>query len=162
MPSPLNDKTNVTPFVCGVRFSEDATTFLGTNPSNFNDTGFIPGATEDIYTSISSLKYVQTSKRTKSGQAFNQKFQFQFPNGDAFIAQRIEDILKARILIIYLTDGSRMLLGRNDYYQNTRPSITTSNNTRITQITFECNSIFPAGKYDVLSGNLLPQLFPIG
>lgn len=162
MSSALSQKSLSTPFICGVRFSNDPEISLGTNPNNFNDVQLAIGATQDVYASISSLQYVQTSQRNKPGQEYNQKFQFQFPNGDTLIANRIEEIMTARVLILSLTDGSNMVLGRNDYYQNTRPTITSTNNTRTTQITFSCNSIFPVGKYTTLVASLLPQFFPIG
>ena len=55
------------------------------------------------------------------------------------MAARLQEILQSRYMIMKLTNGEFIIIGRNDIDQNTRPKITTESNTRTTQITFECD-----------------------
>lgn len=154
-------KSIQTPFVCELYYSKGDKSFTAIGPNGFIDTLLLEAAYQDIYASLSAIQFVQKSSSSRSGDSFLQQLRFQFPNGDKQMGSRIQEILQTRYMIMKLTNGEFMIIGRNDIDQNTRPKITTESNTRTTQITFECVSIFPAGRFTDLSGKLLPDFVPL-
>lgn len=157
----LAEKSTETPFICGLYYSKGDKSYPAIGPKGFTDTVLLEAAYQDVYASLSAIQLVQKSSSSRSGDSYTQQLRFQFPNGDTDMAARIQEIMRARYMIIKLTNKEFMIIGRNDLEQNTRPTITSENNTRITQITFESQSIFPAGRFNDVSGKLLPALIPL-
>ena len=157
----LAEKSTEKPFICGVAYSRSLKSYPKTGENGFVNTSLLSDVFEDLYASISAIAFNQKSTNTRSGVYFTQQLRLQFPNGDAFMAARIQELMRARYMIIKLTNGRSLIIGRNDVDQNTRPKITIESNTRTTQVTFESQSIFPAGHFNDLSGKLLPQLIPL-
>ena len=157
----LAEKSTEKPFICGVAYSRSLKSYPKTGENGFVNTSLLSGVFEDVYASISAIAFNQKSTRTRSGDQYTHQLRLQFPNGDEYMAARIQELMRARYMIIKLTNGRSLIIGRNDVDQNTRPKITIESNTRTTQVTFECQSIFPAGHFNDLSGKLLPQLIPL-
>ena len=157
----LSQKSTQTPFICGLYYAKDGKAYAAVGLKGFNDTVLLEAAYQNVYASLSAISFIQKSSDSRSGRSYTQQLQFQFPNGDTFMADRIEEIQQARYMIMKLTNQELMIIGRNDLDQNTRPKITTESNTRTTQVTFECISISPTGRFTDLSGKLLPSLVPL-
>ena len=157
----LTEKSAEKPFICGLAYSTNSKSFPEVGANGFVNTSLLAGIYDDLYASISTIAFNQKSTKTRSGVYFTRQLRLQFPNGDELMAARIQELLRARYMIIKLTNGRSLIIGRNDVDQNTRPTITIESNTRTTQVTFECQSIFPAGHFNDLSGKLLPQLIPL-
>ena len=157
----LANKSAETPFICSLHYAKAGSSYSAIGEKGFTDTVLLEAAYQDIYSSISTIRFSQKSTPSRSGDSFTQQVQFQFPNGDKEMAARLQEILQTRYMIMKLTNGELMIIGRNDIDQNTRPKITSENNTRTTQITFESVSIFPAGRFTDLSGKLMPDFVPL-
>ncbi|RXG32031.1 hypothetical protein [Leeuwenhoekiella marinoflava] len=157
----LAAKATQTPFICGLYYSKGDKSYAAVGSKGFTDTILLEEAYQDVYASLSAIRFSQKSTPSRSGDSFAQQLQFQFPNGDKEMAARITEIKRAKYMILKLTNNEFMIIGRNDLEQNTRPTITSENNTRTTQITFEAQSIFPAGRFNDVSGKLLPALIPL-
>lgn len=161
MSSPLSSKSLVTPFICGLKYAgKSQSTPAVSGEGAFFNTVLLDVSSDDIYSSLSGIRFVQKSKDTRAGEMYTQELFFTFPNGDVDNANRIREIKRAHYMIVKLTDNTTFVIGRNDYEQNTQPKITTENTTRVTRVSFKVESIFPAGRFTDISGELLPSLFP--
>ena len=157
----LAAKATQTPFICGLYYSKGDKSYAAVGSKGFTDTILLEEAYQDVYASLSAIRFSQKSSSSRSGDMYTQQLQFQFPNGDALMSDRIQEINQARYMILKLTNNELMIIGRNDLEQNTRPKITIENNTRTTQVTFECVSMFSAGRFTDVSGKLLPDFVPL-
>jgi hypothetical protein len=111
--------------------------------------------------SISSVDYAQESVTSKAGVSYRQKVTFRFPNGDPSRADRIALMQKITMVNIKLSDGRLLTIGRNDFNQNTKPTIKTTENSKVCEVEIESSSIFPTGytpSYDQFG---LPVFIPL-
>lgn len=97
----------------------------------------------DPYYSKGSVSFNEVSKNSRSGPYYTQQVVFRFPSNDRNRAQRIEIIKSMDYLGLVLTNKSELVVGRNDAFQNKKPTITTSSNTILTEVKLETNSIQP-------------------
>lgn len=111
--------------------------------------------------SISSIDYAQESVTSKAGISYKQKVTFRFPNGDQYRADRIALMQKIKFVNIKLTDGRLLTIGRNDFNQNTKPIIKTTENTKVCEVEIESQSIFPTGYTPSYDRFGLPVFIPL-
>lgn len=147
--------------LCGVyvSFSGDMT------PSNID--GFqrfnnhIPSFSnfEKIASPISKIQFQESSKQTNAGLVFTQEVTFQFSGSDAFQAQRIEMFHLIKYLGLELNNGKRLVIGRNDYFQNAKPNIEVANNAQGLVIALSSRSIMASGF--VPTPKFYPYLIPV-
>jgi hypothetical protein len=111
--------------------------------------------------SISSINYAQESVTSAAGTSYKQKVIFRFPNGDAYRADRIALMQKIKFVNIKLSDGRLLTIGRNDFNQNTKPIIKTTENSKACEVEIESQSIFPSGYTPSYDRFGLPVFIPL-
>src|SRR5690606_41671855 len=53
---------------------------------------------------------------------------------DSSRADRIAQLHKIKFITLNLSNGKALIIGRNDFYQNTKPKVSVESNHRITQL----------------------------
>ena len=127
----------------------------------FYDSYLASSAAQSVYFGKSSVSFSEVSKEHKAGDYFEQKVQLSFPNSDAERALRIEEFRKAKFLVVQLSGGNALLLGRNDYFQNALPTIKISSNAQLTTVEFTSTSMMPVGLLPEYNSGLLPHSVPV-
>ena len=160
----INDRVHLNPFICKVLFdfSGTATPVAGNQVlQNFYDTAFDSAADfQEIYNSKGKVRFSEEGEQTSAGMLYTQKLVIQFPNGDLKRSERVENLTKVKHIAIGLTTSKNIILGRNDFYQNTRPKVKIETNEKTAAISFTFKSIFTCG-YTALSGqNVFPFVIP--
>ena len=166
----LLDKVKVNPEICHISldfdgglnadYSKAAQNFYNSkeNGNNWNKTHF--GKT--------TVSFQEDSKTSDAGESFTQTLSIKFPSNDDHRSDRIAFFKFVKFIKLDLTNGAQMVLGRNDYFQNKTPKVTTRSTHKFTTVTFVIESIFAAGF--VLAGDgsvtdylneLLPHDIPI-
>lgn len=112
------------------------------------------------YSSISKINFSEESVINAAGTYFKQKVEIQFPVTDKNRAERIALFHKLKYLKVLLTDGTALVIGRNDVYQNTLPTIKSKSNENLCAIEIETQSIGPAGFTSLIS-NSPPIIIPL-
>ncbi len=167
MPTPselLQKVSNEILSICGIEFD-----FAGQLVPSFSEASqnFFDSANPnanwiDTYFSKSSLKFSEESKTEKAGIKYVQSLIWSFPNNDHNRSIRINELHKVKYIKLVLTDHSRIVLGRNDFFQNTPPSVRVVSNVNKTEVTFSVASIFPFGFLESLDqGGFFPVDIPI-
>jgi len=95
------------------------------------------------YFSKGSIDFKEESETTSAGIKYKQKFSFRFPCADAIRAERISLLLTAKFLRFKLTNGFWLTVGRNDYFQNTKPLLKIKTNKQLCDLEGETQSIYP-------------------
>ena len=111
------------------------------NAGSYFNLAEVGSTATDIYTTSGSVKFSETSQKTRAGVAFSQKLVFKLPTSDELRAQRISQFHKIKLLEITLTNGAKFLFGRNDINQNTAPDCKTQSDEKLTTVEFSQNSI---------------------
>jgi hypothetical protein len=122
----------------------------------------IPVAThfQEAYAGKASVDFSEESDITKAGIAWKQKLVIRFPVSDDSRAERLDLFHRVKYVMIKLNNSKHIILGRNDFHQNSRIKIQAKVNERIGQVEFATSTIFPVG-YAPPSGGGLPTFFPI-
>lgn len=160
----LSQKVQDFPFICGV-YLNFSSKFDPVNNAdilqNFFDTDLLNSDIEQIYISKSKTQFQEQSQPTRSGDEYKQQLTISFPITSIQRSENIERVKKAKNIIIRLTNGRYLLIGRNDIETNTKPKVKFQSNERIAVFQFETKSIFPTG-YTFLEGLAgFPFLIPI-
>jgi len=150
--------------ICGLEFD-----FSGQLVPSFSETAqnFFDSANPDAnwiaaYFSQSSIKFSEDSKQTKAGTSYSQAIKWSIPNNDKNRSLRIAELHKVKYIKFVLTDDSRIVIGRNDFFQNAAPKISTKSDHNKTIVTFNFVSIFPFGFLESLDqGGYFPVDIPI-
>ena len=150
--------------ICGLEFDfsgNHVPSFSGLY-QNFFDTQMTSENFVKNYFSSSSISLSEDSSQEAAGIKYQQKLTWSFPNNDKNRSIRINEIQKVKFVKLVLTDGSRIVLGRNDFFQNARPVILTESDHLKTVVTFNFKSIFSFGFLEGTdTGYLFPLDFPI-
>ncbi len=116
---------------------------------------------ERVYASVASINFYQESVITSAGYSYKQKVVFQFPNSDGLGASRIKLLEKIEYIKLNQNNSLDIVVGRNDFFQNTAPIIKTTSDEQICQITIESSSISPAGITPNINAFGLPVFIPL-
>ena len=158
----LEKVTNRT-FICGIEFSFNSVAI----PSAiegwqlFYNTTFSNADFEKAYAGKSSFDFAEESFDSPSGTSYKQKLTFRFPVTDSKRAERIALFKKINYVKLKTTTGLDIIIGRNDYTQNTRPIVKVKSNEQIAEMTIETQSIFPSGFTPNPSAYGLPSIIPL-
>lgn len=98
-----------------------------------------------IHFGMGSVSFGEESTFSASGTFWKQVVTIRLPSTDAKRAERLELISKAKFLKLKLSNGLDLVIGRNDFNQNTKPKITVKTNIKIAEIEFTSLSIVPTG-----------------
>ncbi len=150
------------PNICKVYFSFSGKS-LAYNPlePEFENTILSNGLIQETYFHKGSIQFSENSKQINAGTIYEQTLSISFNSSDANRSTRITTLEKANHIIIILTNGEKFIMGRNDFYQNKKPILNTTNNHIKTSAEFYCESIIPISKYigNVLIGT--PGIVPL-
>lgn len=155
----LIQKTTSIPNICGIEIDASAE-LLPTSVGSlqpFSNTLVVSNEAVPVYFGKGSVSFSQQGKSTRSGMLYEQKLKIRFPNGDLFPAERIDQYQKASFIYIKLSNGTKLFLGRNDYYQNAPIDFSIKTTSQIAEITYSTTSIFPVG----LTNGSLEFAFPL-
>lgn len=143
------DKVEHLPVTCSIEISVtgNAKQRIFSGIGNFYDSTSADVNFEDAYFGKGSLSFSEEMKPSNSGNVFRQKVIFRFPNNDLQRSERMDLLARVRFINIILSDGRKMIIGRNDIRQNARIRPEIETNERQAEITIESVSMFPAGFY---------------
>lgn len=114
------------------------------------------------YASLSSIDFEEASINSPAGTSYDQKVVFRFPKNDSHRAERIALMQKIKFVKLSFSNGLDLVVGRNDYNQNTAPRIKIKTNKKLCEVSVECKSIFPSGHTPSEAQFGLPTLIPVG
>lgn len=116
---------------------------------------------EKTYSTPLTIEFNEESSESNAGYSFKQKVTFRFKSADRNRSERLALFHQINYVKLKQTNGLMLVIGRNDFYQNTPPKITTKSDENITEISIESNSMFASGYVapNTLFG--LPALIPI-
>lgn len=158
----LLKKVSKTPSICSIYldFTGDSIN-LDFQSSSFHSTILTNGLLEETHFQKGSVSLSEESDETAAGTYFKQTLQITFNSSDENRSERITEYHKTKHIIIKLSNGETLIMGRNDFKQNKRPRITSSHTHNKSTIQFYCESILPLSKYggSVLVG--LPEIIPL-
>lgn len=117
----------------------------GSDHQNFFDAVGNEFTWKDIHFGKQSVSFKESEKQAKSGSIYTQTLSISFPNTDGQRTDRIEKIKTANFVQIELSNGQKLVMGRNDFYQNKKPVIKASSSALKTTITFTTQSMFSIG-----------------
>lgn len=143
----LLDRVRSNPFFCGIEISflADAVPSIQVNWQPFYNSTFINNDFEKAYASIGSIDFQEESIDSAAGVSYDQKVVFRFPVTDANRSERIALFHTIKFVKLKLTTGQDIIIGRNDFQQNTKPKIKSKSNAKTCEINIESRSIFPSG-----------------
>lgn len=161
-------KVSINPFICAIEldFSGNLTPNNSNVPRSFFNSLGNSLTWEEAYFGKKTVSLKETSKNVAAGTQYTQKLSIKFPSTDINRSERIYLFNKVKFVKIVMNTGLKLVLGRNDFFQNKKPAVTASSTTTHTIITFTSNSIFPIGTVDevditTFGDNLLPNNLPI-
>ena len=153
----LTERVQANVTICGIEVDLSAKEFASGNfdvqpfyNSNLNESNF-----QKVYSSSGSIRFQETSEESVAGTAYTQNVTMKFPSFDNKRSQRIEELRYLKFISLKLNDGQSLLLGRNDFFQNTRPKISVQSSEKVTMVSMVTQSVFPIGFF----GNTVPYGF---
>ncbi len=149
--------------ICGIAIDLSALPVPSYSESGqpFYDSFLASSAAQSVYFGKRSVSFSEESKETAAGTSWEIKASITFPNSDAQRAHRIEEFRKAKYLIVQLSGGNALFLGRNDYFQNTTPTIKIKSNEQLTMVEFSPLAMMPTGFLPNYNPGLLPHDVPV-
>lgn len=158
----LSKKVSTVPNICKV-YLDFTGKSLAFNPNvaNFGDTIITNGLIQETYFQKGSIQFSEKSAETAAGVKYVQEINISFNSSDADRAKRIHEMHNIHHVILELTNGETIVIGRNDYFQNKKPKVNTSNNQIKTVVEIATESMIPTSNYigNVLVG--LPDIIPL-
>lgn len=159
----LRDRVLSNIILCGVEIAFQATalpsTIEGWQPfynNIFENTTF-----EKAYASVASINFDQEGASSNAGFSYKQRVTFRFPNSDGLSAERISLLEKIKYVKLKQNNGLDIVVGRNDFIQNTAPTIKIANDEQLCQVTIESLSISPSGYTPTYDRFGLPAFIPL-
>ncbi len=141
------DRVLANVIICGLKV-----TFIGsTKPSDiegwqpFYNSLLVGADQQKLYASVGSVDFDEESANDDAGVYYTQKLTFRFPASDQYRAERIALLQKIKFVTISLTNGLDIVVGRNDYNQNTPPIVKVKTNEQLCSVEITSQSIFPSG-----------------
>lgn len=159
----ISERVYSNPHICGIQLDVSAKEFAAGNLDiqPFYNTNITEGQFKEVYYSIGSARFTETSSENSSGIVYVQKVAIKFPSNDKYRSQRLEELRRAKFLSIKFSNDQKLILGRNDFFQNTNPKVTVRSNEKITQVDFETLSVFPSGFFENTAAYGFVYEFPI-
>jgi hypothetical protein len=159
----LLDKVTSNIILCGIEISFNAidtpSIIEGWQP--FYNSNIESGEFTKAYSSIASIDYKTESQTSISGPSYKHKVIFRFPNSDNFRAERVALLKKIKYVKLLQSNGLDILIGRNDFFQNTCPEIKTTMDEQLTQVEITSVSIMPPGYTPRFNTYGIPVLIPL-
>ena len=159
----LLDKIEALPNICGIEITTIGkmipTTIEGYEPF-FNA---IPSGADfkKTYTGKAAVSFREESVESNAGISYKQKLTIQFPVADKARAHRLTYMHQVKFIIIKLSTGKNLVIGRNDFEQNSKPKVTIKTDERLGQVIFNTLSISPTGYTPSFNEGGIPAIFPI-
>lgn len=157
------DKVVTRSFICGLELSFNANVVPSAIQgwqvfynSTFTDNDFVKA-----YGSKSSFDFGEESIQTPEGISYKQKITFRLPITDHKRAERIAQLHTLKFAKIKTTTGLDIIIGRNDYFQNTKPVVKVKTNEHLCEVEITTQSIFPSGFTPNLNIYGLPTYVPV-
>lgn len=149
--------------ICGIAIDLSAVPMPSSSEGSqkFFDSFLTSSAAQSVYFGKRSVSFSETSKDSPAGTSWEIKASITFPNSDKNRALRIEEFRKAKFLIVQLSGGNALLLGRNDYFQNAAPQIKIKSDEQLTTVEFMVTSMMPTGFLPDYNAALLPHDVPV-
>lgn len=95
------------------------------------------------YHGKSSFRFTESGKETAAGVVYSQQIIMRYPSMDADRSRRNLSFHSVRFVEMQLTDGTVLIMGRNDIQQNTKIKVETSSDLNLTQVKMSSESIQP-------------------
>jgi hypothetical protein len=159
----LLDKVRSSSNICSIELSFDSVSvpsiIAGWQP--FYNSIFENNDFKKAYASLSSIDFQEESQESIAGVSYEQKVSFRFPSTDLHRAERIALLQKIKFVKLKLTNGLDIIVGRNDFNQNTKPKVKVKMNQKVCEVNIESHSIFPSGYMPNLNAYGLPAFIPV-
>lgn len=159
----LLDKVTSNVYACGIELSFNASvlpsTIAGWQP--FYNATFSNNDFQRAGTTPFSINFGKESVKTPAGVKYTQKAVFKFPENDKYRSERIALLQTIRFVKLKFTNYQDIIIGRNDFNQNTLPNIKSSSDGQFCIIEVTSISIFPSGFSSNPSLFGLPSLIPL-
>ena len=153
----LSERVFSNPHICGIEVDLSAKEFASGNfdvqpffNTNLSDSDF-----KKVYSSTGTVAFQETSNQGRPGISYTQNLTLKFPSMDKNRSQRIQELQQIKYISVKLSNGLALLLGRNDFFQNTRPKVGVQSNHKVTVVSVKTESIFPIAFF----GNTVPYGF---
>ena len=159
----LLDKVKRNVRICGIELSFDATVL----PSSivgwqlFYNSTFLNNDFAKLYVGLSTIDFDEESISSASGISYKQKATIKFPVTDEKRSERIALLQTLKFLKFKLTNGLDIVIGRNDYFQNTLPVVKVKLDQQFALVEIECLSIAPSGYTPNINAFGLPSAIPL-
>ena len=152
----LFKKVSSVPNICKIFFDLTGSSIAyAPEDPNFENSLLTNGFLVDVYFQKSSIQFSEESSEENAGIRYTQTLNLSFVNSDALRADRLQELHRVRNIIIKLTNGETFVLGRNDFYQNKKPSLKSQSSLVKTSLEFYSESTVPITKY---IGNILVNI----
>lgn len=149
--------------VCEIQLATRATIKPAPNGSlqPFHNTYTENSIVKPIYFGKATAALSQEGSTTKAGMLYNQALKIRFPNGDLLEASRIQEYASVKYIYIKMSGGLVFFFGRNDFQQNSKPTVSIKNTANIVEVTYASSSIFPMGLTNGSADHLLGEDIPL-
>jgi len=157
----LDKKLSYNPYICEVllSFDKDLDHVKGAELSqNFFDS-LPPDTFEAIYVSRSKTQFRESFQDNRSGGFYSQQVVISMPRSEYDRSTKIKKLISARYVFLKLSNGSVLVIGRNDHKQNKKLNCEYTSNEQLAQFQYTCRSIFSAG-FLQLDGAGFPYQIP--
>jgi hypothetical protein len=115
---------------------------------------------EKAYAGLASINFSEESAMLNGNPYFIQKVNFRFPEHDQNRANRIALIHKIKFITLKYTSGRTLVIGKNDFFQNSKPNTKTSSDGQLCEVELNSSCISPSGFTSTLDSYGLPILIP--
>jgi hypothetical protein len=127
----------------------------------FYDSYLQSSEAQSVYFGKRSVSFTENIKESPAGDFWEIKVNIQFPNNDKDRVLRIEEFRKAKYILVQLTGGKVLIVGRNDFFQNTKPKVKIKNTEQLTAVEFTAISLAATGFLPEYNAGLFPHSIPI-
>ncbi|MFA9191117.1 hypothetical protein AAGV28_07010 [Flavobacterium sp. FZUC8N2.13] len=157
------ERVYVNPNICGVELAFRGELVAASIPDwqHFFNSSMFAVDFSKTYVGLGSVVFGEESEKSAAGTIYKQSVTIRFPSTDKNRSERIALMDKVRFVKLNLTNGTYLVIGRNDYKQNARPKINIKTNVKTAEVVFETVSIFPSGFVDDANSVGLPSLIPL-
>lgn len=157
------DKVISNVHICGIEVAFEGSavpsTIEGWQP--FYNSIFEGADFQATYATFPTIFFEEESQTTAAGTSYIQKATYRFPEFDSQRAERIALLHQIKFIKCKFDNGLDLVIGRNDYDQNTKPEIKTVSDGQMCGVSVQSVSMTPAGFTPRLDAFGLPVLVPI-
>lgn len=159
----LSDKVPNLSNICGIAldFSAAPVPSYADFGQPFYDSYMVESNAKSVYFGKRSVSFSEEIKESPAGDFWEIKVGIQFPSNDKDRVLRIEEFRKAKYVLVQLSGGRVLLIGRNDFFQNTKIKVKIKNTEQLTAVEFTALSISATGFLPEYNAGLFPHSIPI-